>query len=88
MARTALDWIIASKRPDNYRAISGIRDEIEEAMASWMSSPGHSRNILNPQHKMVNIGLAWDRYNTAMYQRTSKGTMFHTISCRKSTTAS
>ena len=64
---SGLDYCI--KATDNYRAISGIRDEIEEAMASWMSSPGHSRNILNPQHKMVNIGLAWDRYNTAMYQQ-------------------
>ena len=37
-------------------------------MTIWMSSPGHRRNILDPQHKLVNIGLAWDRYNTAMYQ--------------------
>ena len=80
---SGLDYCV--KATDNYRAISGIRDEIEEAMASWMSSPGHNRNILNRQHKMVNIGLAWDRYKSAMYQQ--KGTMFHTISCRKSSTA-
>ena len=56
------------KASENYRPNSGIQEEIREAMASWMSSPGHRRNILGPQHKLVNIGLAWDRYNTAMYQ--------------------
>ncbi len=63
---SGLDYCI--KGSDNYRANSGIQGEIREAMTSWMGSPGHRRNILNPEHKMVNIGLAWDRYNTAMYQ--------------------
>ncbi len=33
-----------------------------------MNSPGHRRNILDPAHKNLNISIAWDRYNTAMYQ--------------------
>ena len=56
------------KASDGYRAIRNIRDEIREAMAGWMSSPGHRRNILDPTHKKINIGLAWDRYNVKMYQ--------------------
>ena len=63
---SGLDYCI--KAPEGYQANSGILEEIRDAMDSWMNSPGHRRNILDPQHRMVNIGLAWDRYNTAMYQ--------------------
>ena len=48
---------------DGYRALSSIEEEIAEAMEGWMNSAGHRRNLLNPHHKMVNIGLAWDKYN-------------------------
>ena len=61
-----LDYCI--KRGDGYRANDNIQQEIKNAMAGWMSSPGHQRNLLDPQHKKVNIGIAWDKYNTAMYQ--------------------
>lgn len=63
---SGLDYCI--KESEGYQANSGILEEIRDAMDSWMNSPGHRRNILDPQHRMVNIGLAWDRYNTAMYQ--------------------
>ena len=63
---SGLDYCIRAF--DGYRANSGIRREIEGAMTGWMNSPGHRRNILDPQHRKVNIGIAWDRYNTAMYQ--------------------
>ena len=53
---------------DGYHPIQSIREEIREAMAGWMSSPGHRRNILDPTHRKINIGLAWDRYNVKMYQ--------------------
>ena len=53
---------------DGFRAIGSIEQEIREAMDGWMNSSGHRRNILDPQHKKVNIGIAWDRYNTLMYQ--------------------
>ena len=33
-----------------------------------MESPGHRRNILNPHHRKVNIGLAWDSYNVVLVQ--------------------
>jgi len=66
-----LDYCI---RPsDGYSANSDIRREIDEAMDGWMSSSGHRRNILDPFHKRINIGLAWDRYNVAMYQHFEGG---------------
>ncbi len=61
-----LDYCITAS--DGFRVIGSIEQEIREAMAGWMSSPGHRRNILDPPHKRVNIGLAWDRYDTVMYQ--------------------
>lgn len=61
-----LDYCI--KASDGYRVDNGIRQEIKDAMAGWMDSPGHRRNILDHTHQKVNIGIAWDRYNTVMYQ--------------------
>ena len=63
---SGLDYCISSR--DGYRALYSIEYEIREAMAGLMRSPGHRQNILNPAHKKVNIGLAWDRYNTKMVQ--------------------
>ena len=60
------DYCITSR--DGYRAIRSIEQEIREAMDWWMNSPGHRRNILDPWHKKVNIGLAWDKYNFAAIQ--------------------
>ena len=45
-----------------------IFDEMKQAMAGWMDSPGHRRNILDPYHKKVNVGLSWDGYNFAAVQ--------------------
>ena len=54
---------------DNYRPITNIEEEVREAMAGWMDSPGHRRNILRPRHRRVNIGLAWDRFNFKAVQQ-------------------
>ncbi len=56
------------KASDGYRAISSTSSEVRQTMRGLMRSPGHRANILNPTHKKVNIGLAWDRYNTVAYQ--------------------
>ena len=56
------------KARDGYAALSGIETEIRETMAGWMGSPGHRRNILEKNHRKVNIGLAWDRYNLIAVQ--------------------
>ena len=56
------------KSSDRYAAISDVEVEIRESSEGLFRSPGHRRNILRPQHKKVNIGLAWDRYNFKMVQ--------------------
>ena len=60
------DYCIRAR--DGYAALSGIKTEIREAMAGWMSSPGHRRNILEKNHRKINIGVAWDRYNLMAVQ--------------------
>ena len=56
------------KASDGYAAISSIRQEIDEAMDRLLHSGGHRVNLLDPHHKRVNVGIAWDKYNTAMIQ--------------------
>ena len=56
------------KASDGYAANRSVEQEIDQAMAGLMSSPGHRRNILKKWHRKVNIGLAWDRYNFQIYQ--------------------
>ena len=68
---SGLDYCIpASGRvgTTRYRAIGSIEQEVRETMDGLMDSPGHRRNILDPWHKKVNIGLAWDTYNFFAYQ--------------------
>lgn len=63
---SGLDYCIKSS--DGYRALGSVDQETQETMEGWMDSPGHRDNILDPWHKKVNIGLAWDRYNFFAYQ--------------------
>ena len=63
---SGLDYCI--KVSDGYAANGPIEQEIREVMDGLMNSPGHRRQILYPTHKMVNVGVAWDRYNTKMVQ--------------------
>ena len=56
------------KASDRHRPVSSVQAEIREAMAGWMGSSGHRRNILDPSHIKVNIGMTWDRYNVVMFQ--------------------
>ena len=53
---------------DSRRPLASIRTVIRDAMQSWIASPGHRGNILNPWHKAVSIGMAWDRHNFRAYQ--------------------
>ena len=53
---------------DGYQAVHSIEQEMRDAMQSWMASEGHRRNILDPWHRKVNIGVAWDRYNSMLVQ--------------------
>ena len=56
------------KASDGYAAIASIKEEIRDAVVGWMASSGHRDNILDPWHSKVNIGIAWDHYNTVMFQ--------------------
>ena len=60
------DYCITSS--DNYAQLGSVRRAIDDAMEGWMDSSGHRRNLLDPTHRKVNIGLAWDRYNFKAYQ--------------------
>lgn len=53
---------------DGIEVLYPIEDEIRERMAGWMESSEHKLNILDPIHKKVNIGLAWDSYNLVAAQ--------------------
>lgn len=45
-----------------------IRERVKGSMDGLMNSPGHRRNILNPDHRAVSLGIAWDRYNYKVVQ--------------------
>ena len=53
---------------DGFRASLSLEHDISEAMEGLMDSSGHRRNILNPHHRKVNIGVAWDEYNFKFVQ--------------------
>ena len=54
---------------DGYAPIRDVRRLVEQYMDSWMDSPAHRGSVLYRWHKKVNIGLAWDRYNSVAYQQ-------------------
>ena len=62
----ALDYCI--KPHENYAPIELLEEEVAETVQGWMDSPGHRRNLLNPAHTLLNIGIAYDRYNQVMVQ--------------------
>ena len=63
---SGLDYCV--KAGDGYRRRGSIESELREAMDGLMDSPGHRDNLLDGNHRKVNIGLAWDNYNTIVVQ--------------------
>ena len=53
---------------DFYTPLDPIEVEIDEAVQSWIESPGHQANMLNPSYTELNLGIAYDRYNIVMVQ--------------------
>ena len=53
--------------PNRYTA-KPINAVLDEAMTGLMNSPGHRRNILNPHHRKVNIGISYRRPNVWLVQ--------------------
>ena len=58
---SGLDYCVTAA--DGYRAIASPEEEAREAMEGLMGSEGHRENILNPRHRAVSLGLAWDEWN-------------------------
>ena len=46
-----------------YSPISGLSQEVRDAVRAWTGSPGHFKTMTNSRHRKVNVGLAWDPYN-------------------------
>ena len=46
-----------------YSEISSIAEEVRASVRLWMDSSGHRKTMLNPRHRKLNIGLAWDSHN-------------------------
>lgn len=36
-----------------------LKQLVRDTMTGWLNSPGHRRTLLNPTHRLVNIGIAW-----------------------------
>ena len=54
---------------ENYAAITSMQQEVAETVQGWIDSPGHKRNLLNPAHTTLNVGIAHDRFNRVMVQQ-------------------
>ena len=52
----------------NYRRLDDIAEELDKVYAGFMRSEGHRKNILNPLHKKVSLGIACDNYACAVVQ--------------------
>ena len=61
-----LDYCITES--DGYASREDLNSRIDKSMTTWLKSEGHRSNILNRWHKKVNIGLAFDEYNTVAVQ--------------------
>ena len=56
-------------RSENYAAITSMQQEVAQTVRGWMDSPRHRRNLLNPAHTTLNVGVAHDRFNQVMVQQ-------------------
>ena len=52
---------------ENY-SVTPPKQDVREAISGFMASPGHRDNMLDPHHRTVNIGIAWDKHNMKIAQ--------------------
>ncbi len=67
------------KPSENYRAITSMDDKVAETVDGWMESPGHRRNLLDPAHTVLNVGIAHDRFNHVMVQQFASDYVNYTV---------
>ena len=65
---SSLDYCLTGDDRGYPPTMVNIDNLVRQAMEGWMDSPGHRRNILDPWHRKVNVGIAWDGYNFAAVQ--------------------
>ncbi|MYA49552.1 MAG: CAP domain-containing protein [Chloroflexi bacterium] len=70
------DYCIASNQ--GYRPIDDMHREIGNAIKGWMASPGHRRNLLDPAHTILNVGIAHDQFNVMLVQHFSSDYVSYT----------
>ena len=56
------DYCITDEERSRYRAIQSVQNKLRQIMNGYMNSTGHKNNILDPWHRKVNLGLAWDTH--------------------------
>ena len=65
---SSLDYCLTGDDRGYAPTMVNIDNLVRKAMEGWMDSPGHRRNILDPWHRKVNVGIGWDGYNFAAVQ--------------------
>ena len=56
------DYCLTDEDRNRYSRIQNLQTELREKMDGYMESSGHKDNILDPWHRKVNLGLAWDTH--------------------------
>ena len=67
------------KHGEGYAPIASIIQKVADAVPIWMSSPGHRRTLLDPAHTVLNIGIAYARYNTVLVQQFGSDYVTYTV---------
>ena len=63
---SGLDYCIQPQ--DNYLRLKPLQEEVNDAIKSWLESPGHRRTMLDPHFTVLNTGMAHDEYNIVLVQ--------------------
>ena len=67
------------KLGDGYSSIDNILEEIADNVQGWMDSPGHRKTLLDPAYTILNVGIAFDNYNSVMVQQFGSDYLSYTI---------
>ena len=59
---SGLDYCLTDEDRPSYLPIQSVQSELRDHMNAYIGSPGHKKNILDPWHRKVNLGLSWDTH--------------------------